>query len=114
MTQDARQPRRPTAPGDVLREEILKEYGITQEELASAMRVSRYTVNQIINDRRTVTAEMALRLGKATSTSPDFWLNLQRTVDLYDAQQRLRDSIGEVRVIVRSKRGAELFNEVPD
>lgn len=80
--------RSPPHPGDVLRR-LLADRRITQDRLAEAMRVSRYSVNQLINGRRAVTAEMALRLAKALSTSPEFWLNLQRGVDLHDARRRI-------------------------
>jgi addiction module HigA family antidote len=92
--------RRPTTPGDVLRQEILEQHKITQDDLAAAMKVSRYTINQLVNDRRSLTAEMALRLGVATSTSPQFWLNLQRAVDLFDARAELGEQLKKVRVIL--------------
>lgn len=106
--------RRPTSPGEVLRKEILGDSGITQEQLADAMRVSRYTVNQLINERRCVTAKTALRLGKATSTSPELWLNLQRAVDLYDARQELARELDQVEVVLRPTAEQELFYDLPD
>src|SRR3989442_686318 len=67
----------PCTPGDVLRERILSDRRITQDQLAKAMRVSRFSINQLVNGRRSVTAEMAFRLSRATSTTPEFWLDLQ-------------------------------------
>src|SRR5712675_1761507 len=72
----------PPRPGDVLRVQIFATTNITQERLADDMKVSRYSINQLVNNRRAVTPEMALRLAKATSTAPEFWLNLQRNFDL--------------------------------
>lgn len=105
--------RRPTPPGEVLRHEILEENGITQEKLADAMGVSRYTVNQLVNARRSVTAETALRLGRATSTSPKFWLNLQRMIDLYDAQQELAEVLERVKIIVQPVMDEDLIYDLP-
>lgn len=77
--------RRPISPGEVLREDFLEPLGLTQEQLADALGVHRTTVNEVLNNRRAITTEMALRLGHAFSTSPQYWLNLQTAVDLYDA-----------------------------
>ena len=76
---------RPTHPGVFIREDILDELKLTQEELAHRLGVSRRSINQLINGRRGVTADMALRLGQFTNTSPQMWLNLQMAVDLWDA-----------------------------
>lgn len=77
--------KRPIHPGVIVREDILKELGLTQEALARAVGVSRRTVNELVNGKRSVTAEMALKLGRFTKTSPEMWLNLQNAVDLWDA-----------------------------
>jgi antitoxin HigA-1 len=78
---------RPTHPGEFIREDILLEFGLTQEELAEKLGVSRRSINQLVNEKRRITADMALRLGKFTDTSPELWLNLQTAVDLWDARQ---------------------------
>lgn len=83
------------SPGSVLRTEIEEALGISQEQLATAMGVSRLTINEIVNEKRTVTAEMALKLSKALGTDPRFWLNLQQDLDLY----RAREKLGEMREI---------------
>lgn len=77
--------RRPTSPGAMLVEEYMKPLGLTQQALAEAMGVTRVRVNEIVNGRRGVTADTALRLAKAFGTSVDFWLRLQLACDLYDA-----------------------------
>jgi antitoxin HigA-1 len=67
----------------------MDKMGITQKRLAEALGVSRLSVNEVVNRRRGLTADMALRLSKATSTSPQFWLRLQEAVDLFEARGRL-------------------------
>ncbi len=76
---------RPTHPGEFIREDILAEFGLTQAQLAEKLGVSRRTINQLVNEKRGITADMALRLAKFTNTSPQLWLNLQQAVDLWDA-----------------------------
>ena len=73
---------RPTHPGIFVREDILEEFGLSQEMLAQRLGVSRRSINQLVNGRRSITADMALRLGQFTRTSPQLWLNLQAAVDL--------------------------------
>lgn len=77
--------RRPTHPGEVLREEILPAANITQGELAKRMGVSRRTVNEICQERRGVSADMAHRLARMLNTTPDVWMNMQAAVDVWDA-----------------------------
>ena len=84
--------RRPTTPGEILREEFLGPMGITQAQLAGKMGVPLQRVNTIITGRRTITAETALLLARALKTSPEFWMNLQSAVDLWDARQRLKEA----------------------
>ncbi len=78
--------RRPVSPGEVLREDFLDELELTQEQLAEAIGVHRTTVNEVLNGRRAITPEMALRLGHAFSTTPEYWMNLQKAVEIYDAR----------------------------
>ena len=93
--------RRPITPGDVLREDYLETLGITQGSLAKALDVDRTTINEIVNNRRAITPEMALRLGHAFNVSPEYWLNLQLAVDLYDAQQSpLKKLVERLEVLV--------------
>src|SRR5919202_4352133 len=79
--------RRPTHPGAILREDVLPETGLTQGEFAALLGVSRRTVNEILQEKRPVTVDMAHRLARALGTSPDVWLRLQLDVDLWDASQ---------------------------
>ena len=89
--------RRPTHPGEMLREEYLPDLGLTVATLANAIGVSRQSVNELVRERRAVSAEMALRLGTLFRTSPEMWLNLQREVDLWDAEQRIKKELTKIR-----------------
>jgi|HubBroStandDraft_3_1064219.scaffolds.fasta_scaffold19606_2 addiction module HigA family antidote len=93
----------PITPGRFLREKVLAPEGLTQDQLASAMGVSRLTVNEIANDRRTVTAEMALRLEAVTRISASLWLNLQRAVDLHRARAALAETLPLLSPITRER-----------
>ncbi len=77
--------RRPITPGEVLREDFVEPLGLTQGRVAKALGVDRTTVNEIINGKRSITPEMALRLSHATRTTAEYWLRLQLAVDLFDA-----------------------------
>jgi len=75
----------PIHPGEILREEFLVPSGITQERFAGALGVSRRTLNEIARGRRSITAEMAIRLSKVLGTSAEMWLGLQADYDLLTA-----------------------------
>ncbi|HEV2880162.1 MAG TPA: HigA family addiction module antitoxin [Pyrinomonadaceae bacterium] len=79
-----RRKRRPTHPGEILREDVLPETGLSQGEFARLIGVSRRTVNEILQEKRPVTVDTAHRLARALNTSPDVWLGLQQDVDLWD------------------------------
>lgn len=79
----------PPAPGHILRERVLRDLEITQDQLAEALGVSRFTVNQILNGHRGITPEMALRVGRVLNTSAEFWLRLQSQFDLFKAKEKL-------------------------
>jgi addiction module HigA family antidote len=89
--------RRPVHPGEILREEFLPQYGLPVTGLAEAAGVSRQSINELLRERRAVSPDMALRLGKLFGTSPEFWLDLQRNVDLWDAARGLRREIEQIR-----------------
>jgi len=102
-------PAPPISPGDVLRDFILSDPEITQERLAKAMQVSRFSINQIVNGKRAVTAEMALKLARVLSTTPKLWLDLQRDVDLYAARRKLDEEIEALKVLRSPKAEKDLF-----
>jgi antitoxin HigA-1 len=86
-----RSQRPPTPPGEILREEFLAPLGMTQKQLAEHIGCDLKVINRIVNDRAAVTAEMALKLAASFRTTPGFWLNAQKAVDLYRASQRVTD-----------------------
>ena len=77
--------KRKPATGEILVEEFMRPMGLTQGALAEAMGVQRKHVNELCNDRRAVTAPTALILARVFGNSPDFWLNVQRRTDLWQA-----------------------------
>ena len=89
--------RRPTHPGDMLREDFLPDFGLTVAGLAEAAGVSRQSINELLRGRRAVSPEMALRLSRLFGNSPEFWLNAQRAVDLWDASQALKNDMVRIK-----------------
>ena len=91
--------RKPASVGEILIEEFIEPMGLTQGASAEAMGVSRKHVNELCNDRRVVTAPTALILARVFGNSPDFWLNLQRRSDLWQAMHspRQRERIERAR-----------------
>ena len=85
--------RKPTHPGEMLREEFLPDYGISVAKLAELLNVSRQTVNELVRERRAVSPEMALRLAQVFGTTPQYWLNMQRNVDLWESLDLNKDEI---------------------
>ena len=83
---------RPTPPGEFIKEDILEEFGLTQQQLADRLGVHRRTINELVNGKRGISADMALRLGKFTNTTPQMWLNLQNALDLWDAYHQAEQS----------------------
>ena len=82
--------RPPTTPGEILSEEFLGPLGMTQKQLAEHIECDVKVINRIINGRTSVTADMALELAASFRTSPEFWLNAQKAVDLHRARRHLR------------------------
>ena len=91
--------RTPTHPGVMLREEFLIPLEITQRELADAILVPYQRVNEIINEKRGVTPNTALRLAKYFGNTPGFWMNLQLRFDLYQAQKVDNEEIKNIRTL---------------
>ena len=89
--------RRPTHPGEMLREDFLPDSDLTVSGLAEAIGVSRQSVNELLRERRAVSPEMALRLSRLFGNSPEFWLNAQRAVDLWDAGKAIRHDVRRIR-----------------
>ncbi len=76
--------RRPSHPGLFIKEFILDELSISQGQLADALGLSRGAINQLVNEKRKISLDIAMRLSRFTKTTPELWLNIQRAVDLWD------------------------------
>src|ERR1700732_3378119 len=83
--------RKPASVGEILIEEFMKPMALTQGALPEAMGVQRKHVNELCNNRRNVTAPTALILARVFGNSPDFWLNVQRRSDLWEAMHSPRE-----------------------
>jgi len=86
----AKQKRRPTEPGEILKEFYLEPRNITITAFAEAVGRSRKHISQIVNGNARIEAELAARIGEVLGTSAELWLNLQNKVDLYNAEQNLK------------------------
>lgn len=91
--------RKPTSPGEILFEEFLVPLEMTQKELAEHLKCDYKVVNRIINEKATVTPEMAMKLSAAFNTTPTFWLNAQMAVDLW----KLRTKKPKIRPLIRHR-----------
>jgi antitoxin HigA-1 len=89
--------RRPTHPGAMLSEDFMPDYGLTVSGLAEAIGVSRQSINEILRQRRGISPEMALRLGRLFGNTPEFWLNAQRAVDLWDAAEAIKKDVARIK-----------------
>lgn len=83
--------RPPTHPGEILKNLYLEPLSLSITHLAQTLGVSRKAISAIINQRKAVTPEMALRLSRAFNTTPELWLNLQKNYDLWYAAQKTPD-----------------------
>lgn len=77
--------RKPTHPGEMLREDFMPEYGLTATAMADAIGVSCQLINELPRERRALNSEMAIRLGKLFGNTEDFWLNVQCEFDQLDS-----------------------------
>jgi len=87
---------RPTHPGEMLREDFMPDYGLSVSSIAKALGVSRQTVNELLRERRTVSPEMALRLSRLFGNTPEFWLNAQRAIDLWEATKTVSRKLEKI------------------
>jgi addiction module HigA family antidote len=71
----------------MLREDFMPDYGLNTTGLAKTLGVSRQTINELLRERRAVSPSMALRLSRLFGNSPEFWLNAQRAIDLWEAEK---------------------------
>lgn len=89
--------RKPTHPGKMLREDFMPDYELSVSVLAKALGVSRQSINELLRERRAVSPEMSIRLGRLFGNSAEFWLNAQRAVDLWEANQALKSEVARIR-----------------
>ena len=89
--------RRPSHPGAMLREDFIPDYGLTVAGLAAAIGVSRQSVNELLRERRALSPDMALRLDRLFGNRPQFWLDAQRAVDLWDTAAAIKKDISRIK-----------------
>ena len=80
--------RRPTHPGEILREDVLPALSMTQTEFAERLGVSRLSVSELLHEKRALSPEMAVRVGTLLGTTPESWLRMQEAVDLWEIRQQ--------------------------
>lgn len=85
--------RKPVHPGEVLKQDFILPLGISQSQLAKEIGTTFRTINEIVNHRRNISPEMAIRLARYFGTSEELWLNLQNQHDLYNIKEKKRDAL---------------------
>jgi addiction module HigA family antidote len=91
----------PIHPGEILREDYMKPFGLTAHRLAMALHVPATRVTEIVHERRAISADTAIRLGRYFKTTARFWLNLQTSYDLETIEDEALARIeSEVRVAI--------------
>jgi addiction module HigA family antidote len=93
--------RKPTHPGEILNEEFLKPLEISQTELAEALGTTFRTINEIVNGKRNLSSEMAVKFAKYFGTSPELWFNLQNQYDIYVVSKSLNKQLNQIKPFVR-------------
>jgi addiction module HigA family antidote len=86
----------PTHPGEMIREDFMPDYNLNATSLASALGVSRQTINELLRERRSITPVMALRLSRLFGNSPEFWLNAQHARDIWESEQRYKKELKQI------------------
>jgi addiction module HigA family antidote len=92
--------RKPTPPGAIFREDVLPVLAITQAELARRIGVSRLTVSELLNEKRGLSADLAIRLGRLTGTTPESWLRMQEALDLWELNRNRADDYAHINRLV--------------
>jgi addiction module HigA family antidote len=88
---------RPIHPGEVLREEFIVPLGLSANALALALQVPAPRINDVVRERRGITADTALRLAQFFGTSPDFWMGLQDDYEVAIARASMQEALGRIR-----------------
>lgn len=89
--------RKPTHPGKMLNEEFLKPLEISQSQLAEAIGVSFRSINELVNEKRNLSSEMAIKLSKYFGTSPELWINLQMQYDVYYVSKYISKELNQIK-----------------
>jgi antitoxin HigA-1 len=95
--------RRPTHPGEILKHEFMESMGLTQQRLAQAVGITRVRINEIIRGKRGVTPDTAFRLARYFGTTVEFWLNLQRNIDLWDTLKAHQGDYDQIQPVVETR-----------
>ena len=85
--------RKPTHPGEILFEDVIKPLGLSITEAARNLGVTRKTLSELVNKKSSLSPQMALRIAEATNTSPESWLNMQTKLDLWQASQKKPEKV---------------------
>jgi addiction module HigA family antidote len=89
--------RKPTHPGEILKKEFMDPLGLTQSQLAKELSTTFRTINEIVNEKRNISPEMAIKLARYLGTSEEIWMNLQNQYDLYRVKMKRRDILRNIR-----------------
>jgi addiction module HigA family antidote len=89
--------RKPTHPGEILKKDFMEPLKISQSLLAKELNTTFRTINEIVNEKRNISPEMAVRLAKYFGTSEELWLNLQNQHDLYMVKYRKQDVLNKIK-----------------
>jgi len=93
--------RKPTHPGEILNEEFLKPLEISQTELAEVLGTTFRTINELVNAKRNLSSEMAVKLAKYFGTSAELWFNLQNQYDIYVVSKSLNKQLNQIKPHIR-------------
>jgi antitoxin HigA-1 len=93
------QTRKPTHPGEILREEFMQDYNLSVAELANNLCVTRQSINALVHERRSVSPSMALRLGKFFGTTARYWLTLQMNYDIWSTLQSDEETYNSITTV---------------
>ena len=85
--------RRPTHPGTILLEDVIKPLNLSITSAAQMLGVTRKALSEFVNEKTALSPEMAIRIGKATNTSPESWMNMQQKLTLWEAEQHSPDNV---------------------
>ena len=103
--------RRPTTPGEILKYEFIEPLGLTQQQLAERLGITRVRVNEIISGKRAITPDTAIRLSRLFHTTVEFWMGLQTDVELWDAMKAGEREYRKIIPLKPKKSDRETSNE---